>query len=151
VGGVIRHHIAEAVRRYDPRLFLRYGLHPNDVRRIALGIEVPYAKRRFCYSLYRKTKHGDVQLVFPYTDTAGNALPLDQRLISRIRDADLRRWFPNDKIHPLKWDQYLKQHLGEKSADEHDAEALSKWEDKFKGEGADQIRFLMKKQLRAHY
>ena len=115
-------------------------------------MEVPYAARRFCYTLYRKTKHGDVQVVFPYTDpTTGDALPLDKRLMQRIYDADMRRWFKNDKIHPHKWQQYQREHLGEKTPEEHDAEALAQWEDQFRHEGAEKLRYMLKKELRACY
>ena len=122
-----------ALRRYDPDLRLRFGLHPRDKRRIDVGIDVPYNRRRMRFVIYRLDPNtGQLTDVHPIETPEGEFRYPYEMDLRWVYDHDLYKW-TKGRRKPTKWQmdriegEFLKEDWRAERKAKEDQDRLEYW------------------------
>lgn len=134
------------LKRQDRGLDIRFGLHPDQKIAVDLGEEVPYARRVYCWTIGQVDTARGWHPLRPLLDPEGRPRdPYEQdmhflKLGSIDQMVDVR-----GEINPHKSERWNREVLGQRTEDEHDAEALKDWENKMADEHVPRLAHAMNK------
>lgn len=116
-----------AIKRYDSRLSLHWGLHPIHVEAISYGIDWPYWARTFCWTIYQRIGSGSaIAPVYSVLTPDGQARdPIEELDIPALRAGHFRRHIKG-KLTPKKVQDYREKVLGAPNKKEAEEKAEAK-------------------------